>query len=258
MSEHTKNDVTNVSGELVNLFIQISEGKTNKGLRKEANSLIAQISPNDIASAESHLLKNGFSAKRVQQLSAAFVLMGTLEGNKMDLHKRLPEGHLLRKVMAEHEIFRCFLSDLEEITDQISKMDELSDINAEFMRLSHIAEHLNAMEEHHDRENDVLIPYLKKRGWEHLCRSVESDHVYLSVAINDLVKLVTGFRRIRFSVFKSRLSSLVHYICPAMKEHLFHEDHVLFPLAVEIINDPAIWKNLKRICDEIDYCGIHL
>lgn len=247
-----------VSNELVNLFIQISEGKANKGLRKEANRLISQISPHDIAFAESELLKSGFSAKRVQQLSAAFVLMGVLEANKSNLQHRLPEGHLLRKIMAEHEMFRCFLADLEELTDRIGEMDDLSDTSCEFMRLSHIVEHLNAMEEHHDRENDVLIPYLKKMGWEHLCRSVESDHVYLSVAINDLVKLVTGFKRIRLSVFKSRLSSLVRYICPAMKEHLFHEDHVLFPLAVEIITDAEVWKSLKKVCDEIDYCGIHL
>ncbi len=247
-----------VSSELVNLLVQISEGKTTKGLRKEANRLIAQVSPNDIASAESEMLKNGFTAKRVQQLSAAFVLMGVLESSKSNLQHRLPDGHLLRKIMAEHEMFRCFLADLEEVTNRISEMDDLSDASCEFMRLSHIIEHLNAMEEHHDRENDILIPYLKKMGWEHLCRSVESDHLYLTVAVNDLVKLITGFRRIRFSVFKSRLSSLVRYICPAMKEHLFHEDHVLFPLAVEIITDDKVWLHLKKVCDEIDYCGIHL
>ena len=247
-----------VSSELVSLFIQISEGKTNKGLRKEANRLIAQVSPNDIAIAESRLLQNGFSAKRVQQLSAAIVLMGVLESNKSNLLHRLPEGHLIRKIMAEHELFRCFLADLEELSDRISAMEDLTDTSSEFMRLSHIVEHLNALEEHHDRENDVLIPYLKKMGWEHLCRSVESDHVYLSVAISDLVKLVTGFKRIRLSVFKSRLSSLVRYICPAMREHLFHEDHVLFPLAVEIIGDSKVWDQLKAVCNEIDYCGIHL
>jgi len=255
MNKPMKSDI---SSELASLFIQISEGKATKGLRKEANRLITQVSPHDIATAESQLLQNGFSAKRVQQLSAAFVLMGVLESNKSNLQHRLPEGHLLRKVMAEHEMFRCFLADLEDVTKRISKMDDLTDTSSEFMRLSHIVEHLNAMEEHHDRENDILIPYLKRMGWEHLCRSVESDHVYLKVAISDLVKLVTGFKRIRLSVFKSRLNSLVHYICPAMREHLFHEDHVLFPLAVEIISDPKIWEHLKNVCNEIDYCGIHL
>ena len=253
-----KSEKTGLSDELVDLFMQISKGKTHTGLRKEANRLIAQISPRDIATAESRLLKNGFSTKKIQQLSAAFMLLGSLEKNKSPLAQRLPEGHLLRKIMAEHELFRCFLVDLEDLNHRIDSLDELSDRSHEFMRLSHLAEHLNAMDEHHAREDDVLFPYLKKMGWETLCRSVESDHVYLKIAINDLVKLITEFRRIQFSVFKSRLSSLVHYLCPAMREHLFHEDQILFPLAVEMIADTRAWDNLKTICDGIDYCGIHL
>jgi hemerythrin-like domain-containing protein len=67
-----------------------------------------------------------------------------------------------------------------------------------------------------------------------------------------------GFRNTSFVVFKNQLASLTRYLCPALKEHLFHEDRVLFPLAVEMIEDPNLWTKLKTVCDEIDYCGIHL
>jgi DUF438 domain-containing protein len=255
MKHENKKDLV---GKLAGLLIQIHEGKDRQAIQKEANRLISRIRPHDIAHAESRLMENGFSAQKVQHLSAAFVLMGAMEGRKGDIIKQLPESHLLRKVLAEHDLMRCFLADLEEVAKAVAEMDTLSDTSPQFMRLSHILEHLNAMEEHMDRENDVIFPTLKRQGWESLCRSVENEHVYLRMAISDLVKLVIGFRNTSFVVFKNQLASLVRYLCPAMKEHLFHEDHVLFPLAVEIMEDPNLWTKLKTVCDEIDYCGIHL
>lgn len=255
MKPENKKDVVE---KLTGLLIRIHEGKNRQSIQKEANRLLSRIRPHDITNAENRLLESGFTAQKVQQLSAAFILMGVLEGQKGDLKKKLPDGHLLRKVLAEHEMLRCFIADLEEITGLILQFDSLSDTSREFMRLSHVVEHLNAMEEHMDRENDVIFPALKKQGWETLCRSVENDHVYLRMATNDLIKLILTFRSISFSVFKTQLASLTKYLCPALKEHLFQEDHVLFPLAVEIIDSPDIWNKLKSVCDQIDYCGIHL
>ncbi|HDS05580.1 MAG TPA: hypothetical protein ENN95_00930, partial [Deltaproteobacteria bacterium] len=144
------------------------------------------------------------------------------------------------------------------VSMHILTLNSLSDTSREFMRLSHITEHLNALEEHLDRENDVIFPMLKSRGWETLCRSVENEHIYIRTAIHDLTKLILVFRNTNFTVFKNQLNSLTKYLCPALKQHLFHEDQVLFPLALEMIVDPDIWEKVKTVCNEIDYCGIHL
>ena len=247
-----------IAEELTGLLLKLSEGKKDAQTRKHANRLIARIGPKDIAQAERQLIENGLSLKKVQQLSAAFVLMGVLDNNTTDLRHRLPDGHILRKVMAEHEILRCFLAELEEINDHIQAADNVRSATSEMMRLAHIAEHLNAMQEHVDRENDILFPALKEHGWESLFGRIQSDHVYLKMAVNDLVKLTIAADRIAPAVFKARLSSTVKYLCPMMREHLFHEDKVLFPLAVAMIEDDAVWQHLKKVCSEIGYCGIHL
>jgi len=247
-----------VAEELTGLLLKLSEGKNDAHTRKHANRLISRIGPKDIVLAERRLIENGLSLKKVQQLSAAFVLMGVLDNNTSDLRHRLPDGHILRKVMAEHEIIRCFLAELDEINDHIQQAEDVRPATSEMMRLAHIAEHLNAMQEHVDRENDILFPALKEHGWESLFGRIQSDHVYLKMAVNDLVKLTIASDRIAPAVFKSRLACTVKYLCPMMREHLFHEDKVLFPLAVAMIEDDAVWQRLKRVCNEIGYCGIHL
>ena len=244
--------------ELTGLLIKLSKGKNNAGLRKQANRLISNITQNDISQAEDELAKIGLPVKKIQQLSASFVLMGILEESGGNLIARLPANHILRKVMAEHEMTRCFIADLEDIASQIKTKDTLAHTSSEFMRLAHIVEHLNSLEEHMDRENDVLFPALKQQGWKSLFDHIEHEHTYIRMSVNDLVKLVMAFDKMPFSSFKTRLLSTVNYLGPLLREHLYREDQAIFPLAISMVQDDKIWDRLRRICNEIDYCGIHL
>ena len=244
--------------ELTGFLMKLHEGKDNSRLRKQANRLFACVTQHDIARAEQRLARQGLSIQKIQQLSAAFVCMGILEGQSESLRMRLADHHILRKVMAEHEMIRCFLSDLEEVADAVQQADRLASTSREFMRLAHIVEHLNALEEHLDREDDVLFPTLKEHGWKSLFAQIESEHLHIALAVNDLVKLVTAFEKMPFEIFKKRLLPTVRFLCPMMRDHLDREDRVLFPLAVSMVQDNDVWNRLRTICNEIDYCGIHL
>lgn len=248
----------NLAEELTGFLLKLNKQKKTEGLRKQANRLLSSISPDDIARAERELAKSGLSLKKIQQLSASFILMGVLEENEADLRSRLPAGHILRKIMAEHEMTLCFIADLEEIAAQIEQKDSLTPTSGEFMRLGHVVEHLNCLEEHMDREDDVLFPALRQQGWQSLFAHIEHEHTYIQMSINDLVKLITAFDKMSFSTFKTRFLATVRYLCPLLREHLNREDQAIFPLAVSMIRDEKMWDRLRRVCNEIDYCGIHL
>ncbi len=247
----------NKTEALSRLLRRINQGIDPKILRREANSLISRVTAGDIASAEKRLVRDGYSAQLASQLSAAFILMGILEGQSISVKNQLPANHVLRKVLAEHELIKCFLADLEDVADAISSRNELTSTCSEFMRLSHIVEHLNAIEEHIEREEDVIFPYLQKHGWTSLCRAAHSDHSYIKIAIDDLCRLVGTFEPSRSKEFKIRLNSITKYLCPTLTEHLFQEDNILFPIALEVIKDNKLWKRIKNICDDIGYCGVH-
>jgi DUF438 domain-containing protein len=249
---------TSRAGELAGLLLKLNEGKKNAGLRKQACRLIASITPDDIARAEKELAKSGLSLKKIQQLSASFILMGLLDEQGKDLRTRLPATHILRKIMAEHEITQCFIADLEDVAMQIQQKDNLSPASNEIMRLTHIVEHLNSLDEHMAREDDVLFPALKAQGWQSLFHHIEHEHTYIQMSINDLVKLITAFDKMPFTNFKTRLMATVRYLCPLLREHLLREDQAIFPLAVSVIRDTKTWDHLRQVCNDIDYCGIHL
>ena len=244
--------------DLTKLLIRIGQGKNPKLLRKEATRLINGVTDGDIAMAEQNLIRNGYSQQLVEQLSAAFVLMAILEGQSENLKNSLPENHLLRKVLVEHDLMRCFLADLKDTVEKILTLDNITDTNAEFMKLTHIIEHLAAMTEHIDREEDVIFPSLRRLGWSSLCRSAKNEHVYIKVAINDLVTLISSFRSDKVKAFKDKLGATTKQLAPIMIEHLFQEDNILYPIAIEVIEDKKVWARMKEVCDEIGYCGVHI
>jgi len=244
--------------ELTRFLIELSDSKNKETLRKRANRLINSVSPLDFARAEHNLIQNGVTPRKIQQLSTSFIMMGLAEREKSDLRLRLPDYHILRKVMAEHEIIRCFLADLEEVAERISRASHLASTSGELMQLAHIAEHLNSLEAHIGREDDVLFPALKERGWKSLLCRIESEHTYIQTAVDDLIKLIMVFEKMPFGNFKTKLMSTVRYLCPLLREHLYHEDRVLFPLAISTMDDEKLWQHLRHVCNEIGYCGIHL
>ena len=87
---------------------------------------------------------------------------------------------------------------------------------------------------------------------------VEIEHTYIRMAVEDLVKLTIAMHKMPLNNFKTRLLSKIHYLCPLMRDHILHEDQILFPLAVAMVEDDGVWARLRDICNEIDYCGVHL
>ena len=253
-----KAHTTKSTQELARLLERISKGEDPKLLRKEATRLMGTVCPTDITLAEQDLIEHGYPAHLVQQLSAAFMLMGILEEQGVNLKNKLSSNHILRLVIAEHDLLRCFISDLEDTAKVIQKNDKLTDTASEFRKLCHIIEHLDAMEEHIEREEDVIFPYLKKRGWASLCSAARDDHIYIRIAIRDLIELTTTFTPKNRKEFKVRLNSITKYLCPILREHISQEDNILYPIALEVIKDPKVWDNIKGICDDIGYCGIHM
>lgn len=244
--------------ELVDILERINRGGDPKRLCQEASRLLPDIGPCELAAAEKNLVELGYSPRLVEQLSSVFVYLAMMKEQNVSLKGRLGPDHILRKVMAEHEMIRCFLADLSGVESQIQRSEEMSGLSSEFRRLVHIARHLDAMEEHIAREEDVIFPTLKHHGWSGLCRFVHTEHTYIRIAISDLIDLIQSFDPNDIETFKVRLHTAIAYLTPTIAEHLFEEDNIIYPIALELIEDSEVWERIKAVCDEIGYCGLHI
>ncbi len=249
---------TNKTRNLTRFLKLINQADNPELLRKEAHYLLASVHPSDIETAEQNLLNDGYSAHTVRLLSATFMLMAIPKDQSVNLRASLPANHILRTVIAEHDLIRCFLADLNELVHVIQSMNYLSDISAEFRRLAHITEHLDAMKEHFQREEDIIFPYLIKYGHISLCKGMQNEHSQICIEIENLLSLIVSFNEFTTEQFKAALVAVVRRLASKMQEHISQEDIILYPIALSIIKDPGIWKRIKALCNELGYCGVHL
>ncbi len=171
------------------------------------------------------------------------------------LKAELPANHVLQKVLAEHEMILCFISDLEETNDDIQALTSASSFTQECRRLAHIAGHLMAAEQHREREEEVIYPQLRQFGYADMLDIIGKQHWEISRYNYRLKGLAWKIDEMDFDEFKRNLSQIVNRLVPAMRMHVFMEDNILFPLALEVIKDKQAWTRMKQACDQIGYCG---
>jgi hypothetical protein len=236
---------------------RIDRGDDMRVLVKDAGRIAENISPAELAAAQHRLLEAGYTATAVNQLATAFLLMRRYEQQVSAPRDRAQDGHILVKVIAEHGIFRCLAAELLEAAADLRSLECITDTASEFRRLIHGLEHLQAMKEHFEREDDIILPYLRKSGWDNLCEVAESDHVQLRAQIHNLTSFVASFQAVSPAEFQAALGPGVGRFCASLLDHLAFEDDLLWPLALVVIDNPTTWATMKALAQEIGYCGIH-
>jgi DUF438 domain-containing protein len=240
------------------LLRRIDKGEEIRQLAIEAYRIAENIGPLELAAAGRSLLNDGYTSTIVDHLSAAFLLMRRYGQQLSGPKERSQERHILQRVTAEHAVFRCLAAELSDATARLRATECISDTSAEYRQLVHVVSHLCAMKEHFEREDDVILPYLRRLGWGSVCAVVENDHAQLNALIASLTSLVTGSQSLSPEAFQAALVRSVDRFFSCLSEHLSFEDGLLWPLALVVIDNPAVWRMMKTVSEEIGYCGIHV
>jgi len=236
---------------LTSLLERLSHAGTPVKLNIDQRDFIATAAPKEFADASYNLLVAGLPVAHLAKLYTRNI--NILPDQVARLKALLPPGHLLQMIFCEHEMLLYFLSDLEDVSRTISQMTILSNASVEFRRLAHISSHLTMAELHNEREDEVIFPELVRGGYTNLATAFRAEHCYISGAAHNLDDLIETFGLTDLLEFRRRLEKATKYIVPAMREHIFKEEHILYPIAVDVIKE-RVWERIKDLCNEIGYC----
>jgi DUF438 domain-containing protein len=173
--------------------------------------------------------------------------MSTVHTNKV---RSLPAKHVIATLMREHDHVLKQLDELERLVAQaprgIHAIEELVGIEA-------IAQSLIALEPHHQREERVLFPALRQRGVQGPPSVMEQEHVHMRELKHALLDKSTKMLETGESLWED-VERLSGALAQELREHIYKENEVLYPLALERIPDDVIWEQLRVECDAIGYC----
>lgn len=168
------------------------------------------------------------------------------------MKENLEPGYIIHTLRAEHDRILGFLEELGRINKTLQKVGSLDKAKKGSKKLLNIAKHLIEAELHHQREEDVLFPELEKRGILGPPEMMRMEHKELRSKKKELLKIVQNINKTNFNI--KRLNKVVNFIISMLGEHIYKENNILYPMALEVIEEKDIWDKMKIECDKIGYC----
>jgi DUF438 domain-containing protein len=235
--------------ELVHILKLLNEGKPVHEVRHKAKELLKSINPTDLSLAEQKLIDEGLPPEELRGMCV--IHMEMLSGELDTFFSQLPPGHPVQTMILEHQKLLEFLTELE--TWKASVVNTLTVSHTDLMKLKELAQNLLDAEKHHQREEDVLFPVMEYYGISGPCRVMRLEHDELrskkqalrQIANSEPV-LVNGSLDLVFDIIKNLIFTL--------RDHIFKENHILYPTAIQTITNPQKWDEMKKSCDQIGYC----
>lgn len=239
--------------KLTNILERLNTEGVTEELREEALDIVSNIDPIELSIAEQNLIEKGMDPQDLRHLCD--VHMEVLQDELEKLKRQIKPGHVLDTLVVEHEKIKEFLTELEEIHFKVQKMQSKDEDPELFKRLSKVAELILDAENHHKREEDVLFPELEKRGITGPTRIMRMEHDDLRKRKRALREAAKNVEEMDFNGFKSKVDEYAKYIVFNMRDHIYKENYILYPTALDAIEEKKLWDDMKERCNKVGYCS---
>lgn len=231
---------------LKELIMELHNGKSVEEVRERFQELIKDISTFEISQLEQKLIREGMAVEEVQRLCDvhAAVFKGSIE----EIHspKAFIEtpGHPLNTFTLENEAVEKYIE--ERVEPHLNEYGK----DASEGIINKLLEDFNLLwdlDRHYSRKENLLFPFLEKYG------ITAPPKVMWGVddEIRGQLKDIRGKLIKREN--KETLSLQISETLKKIKEMIFKEKSILFPMAAETLMEDE-WIAIERESDDIGYC----
>lgn len=241
-----------VAEKLAGLLRKVNTGEKIDEVKGELKQFVEGIDPVELSLAEQTLIEQGTDPVEMRHLCVAH--LEVLDGQINQVRSKLKESHMLDTLYEEHDEILRFLEMLDQVNARIQRERQFQPDNRDYTLLHHLAEHLVGAEKHHAREEQVLFPALDRLGVTGPTRIMRMEHDELRVKKHRLLELAETVGPSGFREFQKQVDEAAKYIVFHLRDHIFKENTILYPTAIDLIKDEAEWDRMKKAADEIGYC----
>jgi len=239
--------------KLTEVLQRLNQEGVTEALRKEALDIVSKISPIELSIAEQGLIEKGMDPKELRHLCD--IHMEVLKGELDKIKTKIEPGHVIFTFIAEHDKILEFLTQLEEINFRIQKLEKYNSSLEEIEALKTVVDNILDAENHHQIEEQVLFIELEARQITGPTRIMRMEHEDLRAKKKFLRQAAEEASELDFAEFKEKVDDTSKYIIFNLRDHIFKENYILYPTAIEAITERETWQDMKIRCDKIGYCG---
>ena len=216
-------------------------------LKQRFRNLIKDIDPSEIAKMEQSLIDEGMPETEVKRLCDVHVAVFQESLDKHEL-PRVPAGHPVHTLLEENRAAEAIMDEIEHLLTTIDSSTD-DDIYAGYVeRLQSLVDKLADIHIHYLKKENHLSPLMEARGM--------SGPPQVMWAIHDDIRATVKDLRARYA--DSAMSEAVsgtRKLVSAIRDMIYKEDHVLFPMTLDIFTE-SDWHKVKDGEAEVGYAWI--
>lgn len=250
MSEFINNSKQRIS-ELKKLMVEINKGKNVEEAKAKLAELMGSIPYGEVVQAEQELIEEGMKQEEI--LKYCDLHSQALRGN-LDLTgaKTAPEGHPIDTFIKENGLVLLEINKLEDIFTKVESRENLEDVTSELLSIKQLFNNLMDIEKHYARKENLVFPYLEKYEITGPPMVMWGKHDEIRGFLKSAQQVFAQVQSANVEELKGYISILLKPTTEAIKEMIFKEEKILFPMCMDTFNDIE-WYEIYKQSGEIGY-----
>lgn len=243
MSEYIDN-VNKRKKALKNVIKRLHAGESVEDLQTQFGAVIRDATAAEIAEAERALIEDGVPVSEIQRLCDLHVAVFRESLDEEPAPEAMP-GHPVFTFRMENEIIMRLL---EAMAAAINAWDDREPGALETLRQE--TENLSSIEKHYSRKENLLFPYLEKKGFE------GPSSVMWGVD-NEIKDQIRKFQSTinQENPRQPMAAKLFVDMAQNIREMIYKEEKILFPEALARLSEKE-WGSIRQQEDEIGYFNV--
>ena len=235
------NNVSRRKEALKEVIQRLHAGETVESLKEKFRDAIRGATAGEIADAERAMIGEGIAVSEIQRLCDLHVAVFRETLDEEPAPESLP-GHPVFTFRMENEVI---LRLLESISDTLASW--VTGDLAALTSLQAQTENLKTIEKHYSREENLLFPYLEKKGFEGPSTVMWGVH-------NEIRDQLRQFRQALADeeAEPQAVQSQFDALAESIREMIYKEEKILFPESLTRLSD-AEWAEIRSQEEEIGY-----
>ncbi len=243
MSEYI-NNISKRKEAMKEVIRRLHAGESVDSLKEEFGDAIRGATASEIAEAERALIGEGVTVSEIQRLCDFHVAIFR-ESLDQELSPESLPGHPVFTFRMENEVTQRLLESIHDTIDAWAAGDQsaLESVHKQ-------AENLSTIEKHYSRKENILFPYLEKKGFEGPSKVMWGVDNEIRAEIKSFISAIN-----QTEPDASTVAEQFKPLAQNINEMIYKEEQILFPEALRLLSD-AEWAEIRQQEDEIGYFNV--
>lgn len=233
------------------LIKELHQGKAVEDVKHRFRHLLDGIGASELSAVEQKLIEEGMPAEEVKRLCDVHVQVFRESLDQAIKPEQTP-GHPVHTFIRENRAVEKVMADTEGVLKQIKTAPAGEDIGNLLIKWRALHQKLLELHRHFIRKENILFPYLEKKGISGPSTVMWAIHDEIRVELKRIDQLLADVGERSKPELNAAIEEFVLPLFHTIKELFYKEENIMYPTALDTLSE-ADWAEIYNQSDEIGY-----